>query len=495
MPSGASRSGRAVIAPGDALVRAFDRRAARRRDQPLVVAPAWQVTVGDIDDGSRRVEALAREAALAPGAVVGLAAPNGAAFLSAFLGLRRARCVVLLLDYAAPWPDGERALAAIGAAACLVSRAAPDGQPGIVDLVRSKDSGRTSARTARPGRAVIKLTSGSTGDPRGVALGTDALLADEDALARTMGLTDRDRLVAAVPMSHSYGLTTLALAALVRGLTLVQAADDGPLAPIEAADRCGATVFPTVPAYLQAVLRLSAPRHWPDSLRLCITAGAPLSPVTAARFREATGRRAHVFYGASECGGICFDRSGEAGERGSVGTPVEGVRLSLAAPAPGDPGGILEVRSAAVGETYVPAPDSRLLGGCFRTSDLASRRGDEIVLHRRADGAIVVRGFKVDPVEVERVIAAMPGVEDVVVTAATAPQVSDSLVRAVVVGAAAAVDAAAVTAWCRARLADHKVPRSIVIVAALPRTSRGKVDRAALLALPVRPRGSSAGHA
>ena len=90
---------------------------------------------------------------------------------------------------------------------------------------------------------------------------------------------------------------------------------------------CGATVFPTVPAYLQALLRMSQPPPWPASLRLCLTAGAPLPPATAAQFREFSGRPVHVFYGASECGGICYDRSGDAGERGTVGTPVEGVSI------------------------------------------------------------------------------------------------------------------------------------------------------------------------
>jgi long-chain acyl-CoA synthetase len=335
--------------------------------------------------------------------------------------------------------------------------------------------------------AAIKLTSGSTGQPRGVATSADALLADEDALASTMGLRTDDRLLAAVPMSHSYGFTSLALACLVRGLQLVMPADEGPLAPIRAAEQGGATVFPTVPAYVQAVLRMSQPPAWPSGVRLFITAGAPLSPAIAAEFRQHSGRPLHVFYGSSECGGICFDRTGDAGERGTVGTPVDGVTISWSPLNPTNvtnlaqtTSGLLTVRSSAVGETYVPTPDTRLGDGRFVTADLAEWRDGEIALLRRADRVINVRGFKVDPDEVERVIAELTGVDEAIVTAAPGPDGTSTMVRAVVACQPGAVDAEAVTAWCRPRLAEHKVPRRIVIVRELPRTPRGKIDHAAL---------------
>ena len=180
-----------------------------------------------------------------------------------------------------------------------------------------------------PGVAVVKLTSGSTGAPRGVVMRAEHVLADEAALFATMGLRDDDRLLGAVPFSHSYGFTTLALSALVRGLTLVIPADRGPFSLLSAARDLGATVFPTVPAYIQALLRLSPPPDWPASIRLVISAGALLPRATAAQFRQTYGQPVHVFYGSSECGGICYDREGGAAERGTVGTPVNGVRVSV----------------------------------------------------------------------------------------------------------------------------------------------------------------------
>ena len=144
-----------------------------------------------------------------------------------------------------------------------------------------------------------------------------------------MGLQADDRLLAALPLSHSYGLTTLALSSLIRGLTLVLPSEQGPFAALAAAQQLDATVFPTVPAYVQALLKMAQPPPLPSGIRLVIAAGAVLSGATAAQFRHSYDRPVHVFYGSSECGGICFDREGGAAERGSVGTPVSGVRVGL----------------------------------------------------------------------------------------------------------------------------------------------------------------------
>jgi long-chain acyl-CoA synthetase len=286
-----------------------------------------------------------------------------------------------------------------------------------------------------------------------------------------------------LPLSHSYGFTTLALSALVRGLTLVLPSDDGPFAALAAARALGATVFPTVPAYIQALLKMSQPPPWPGGLRLVISAGAALPASTAGEFRQTYGQPVHVFYGSSECGGICYDREGGAAERGTVGTPVEGVRISLT-PIGTDnvEEGLVTVESAAVGVTYLPDRDSRLDAGRFETTDVGAWQGGELALRRRLDHAINLRGRKVNPSEIEQVLAALDGVDEAVVIGVTAAG-GGEIVRAVVACEPGRLDYERIMAWCRHKLAGHKVPRSIIIVNALPRTARGKIDRAALLAM------------
>jgi len=329
-----------------------------------------------------------------------------------------------------------------------------------------------------PGWGAVKLTSGSTGEPRGIAVRSEALIADDAQLASTMGLLAEDRLVVAVPLAHSYGFSSLVLPAFVRGSTLLFPEAEGPLAPLEAARALGGTFFPTVPAWLGAFVRLAAPPAWPDSIRLVISAGAPLSPQVAVAFRERTGRRVQVFYGASEAGGIAFDRVGDAAERGTVGAPVDGVAIELDADT-----GRLGVRSAAVAETYLPEPDPDLADGRFRTGDRAAFEQGEVRLFGRLDDLVIVRGRNVDPREVERALASLPGIVEACVLGIDGPDGPRSVLRAVVAAPEGGLDYRSVVAHCRERLAAHKVPRSVVVLTELPRTARGKLDRAALAEL------------
>jgi acyl-coenzyme A synthetase/AMP-(fatty) acid ligase len=296
-----------------------------------------------------------------------------------------------------------------------------------------------------------------------------------------MGIGTRDRIVAAVPLSHSYGFTTLALHALIRGATLVMP-DAGPLGPLLAAHESNATVFPTVPAYLGALVRVSQPPPWPTSLRLVVSAGAPLPAETAFRFYEYAGRKVHAFYGASECGGISFDRDGGAAERGTVGTPIEGVQISIEATGDQAGEGLVVVTSDAVAMGYLPPSGSNQLAkGRFQTCDMARWQDGELALIRRMDSLINVKGLKVDPAEIENALTALTGVEEVVALGVIDPVTGGTMVRVVIACRPGLLTNEDVLQFCRARLADHKVPRSIRLVSEIPRTERGKVDRGALV--------------
>jgi long-chain acyl-CoA synthetase len=468
-----------------------------------VLSTARRATAGEVAAlaGAARL-ALGAAGPLPPGAVVAVAAPNGPGMLASLLAVRQADCAALLLDEQAPPAEARRVARALGASALLRCTAAWPAAAGGWQAARLDDAGSDRALLL-PGIAVVKLTSGTTGEPRGIAATAESLVADDAALARSMGLRAGDRLLAAIPMSHSYGLSSLALPALMRGTPLVMPEDRGLLGPFAAAERLGATVLPTVPAYLDALLRLSQAPARPSRLRLVITAGAVLPARTAAGFRELYGLPVHVFYGASECGGICYDREGGAAERGTVGTPVEGVAIELQAaagagvapeedaPSTGesggrigqDGGGVVTVRSAAVAAGYLPAGDPRLAGGRFVAGDLALWRHGELVLLGRQDGLVNLKGKKVNPREVESVLAALAGVDEVVVLGVPVPESAGEVLRAVIACRPGGLRREEVLAWCRDRLAAHKVPRSLILVQELPRNARGKIDRPALLAL------------
>jgi long-chain acyl-CoA synthetase len=273
--------------------------------------------------------------------------------------------------------------------------------------------------------------------------------------------------------------------ALRRGTVLVQPDEPGPFASLSAAAACGATFFPTTPAWIHSLLRLASPPPWPDSVRLTISAGAPLAAATATRFRNAFGRTVHTFYGSSECGGICYDRDGGAAERGTVGPPVERVQvdLELLAGESAEGLGRVVVRGASVAAGYAPAPEPSLAAGRFVAGDLASWRDGELALRGRIDDLINVRGNKVSPREVEQVILGIQGVEEVAVFGIEDPGGGGQMIRAVVAGDVERLSPRLIADLCRELLVSHKVPRSIVVTPRLPRNPRGKIDRDALLTL------------
>ncbi|MCU0258791.1 MAG: acyl--CoA ligase [Solirubrobacteraceae bacterium] len=427
-------------------------------------------------------------AGLPQGALVVYSAPNGSAFLAGLIALWERGLVPALADGGAP--DEELLSVARGLGAAAVVRCAEPwpaslAEPGAlaVRTVVAPHAARAAAVQAELSDAVaVKLSSGTTGDPKGVLASGAALIADDDQLTRSMGLVAEDRIVAAVPLSHSYGLSSVALPALRRGTPLIFPGTDGLFAALDAARQFDATFLPTVPAFISALVELGSPPPWPPSLRLVITAGASLAPAAARRFRAIYGRGVHTFYGASECGGIAFDRRGDAAERGMIGTAVDGVTIELAPEDDAPEGaGRVVVRSPAVTSGYLPEPGPRLRAGVFRTGDWGRLVEGELQLAGRADAWINVRGKKVDPAEVERILAAMPGVDEVVVLALRDPATGTERVAAAI-GTRAELSWNAVRAYCVERLAAHKAPRAIAFFEALPRSTRGKLDRRAILA-------------
>lgn len=461
--------------PRDPVLEPFRDVVARDPSRILASSEARSWTAGDLDSLAEGLRQRLRELRWGPGSVVGLAAPPGPAFLVGYLALRRSGAVPILCDSVQPTPDRLLALDALGARGFLWTQS---GWPEHAnDWMISPRQPRVVAEF-EPTIGAIKLTSGSTGEARGVVVSAEALAADDEQLRSTMGLVEQERILAAVPLAHSYGFSSLVLPVLRRGALLLVPEDRTPLGALRAGSALGATFLPTVPSLLGAWVKLRDPVPWPGSVRLTIAAGAPLSPETAVRFRERAGQPVHVFYGASECGGISYDRVGDAAERGTVGSLVEGVAAEIDGPS-----GRLRVRSRAVARAYWPIPAPELDGGSFLTGDLARFEAGEVRLLGRADEVIIVRGRNVHPREIERVLQELPGVIESCVLGVDGPEGPRSQLRVVVAAPRGALSAREIFAWCRSRLADYKIPRGVVLVEELPRTARGKLDRRALLQL------------
>jgi long-chain acyl-CoA synthetase len=205
-------------------------------------------------------------------------------------------------------------------------------------------------------------------------------------------------------------------------------------------------------------------------------------------FHRTFGLKIHSFYGASETGGIAYDDEDDVGERVTVGRPMPAVTIAL-----GDVDGLDEsegrrvhVAGPAVSRAYAGAPEGEDIGfdaDGFLTGDLArlDDRG-RLVLCGRISSFVNVAGRKVQPEQVAVRLREMPGIADACVLGVPCPSRGERLV-ALVVRRSEAISPADMIRFCAQALPAYKVPRDYVVVAALPRDARGKLDRRAAAAL------------
>jgi len=287
--------------------------------------------------------------------------------------------------------------------------------------------------------------------------------------------------VTAIPLGHAYGFTHVLMMLLLQGTRAVLLEQPLPALLIEALSAPGPLVLPATP-YLFSLLLQSAGRKKFKGLRICVSAGALLPEELSRAFKERFGVPIRTFYGASECGGISYDRSREGiVPDGCAGAPLDGVEVTVR-PEPGhdDGTGRVSVRSAAVAECYYPDEGADLAPGRFLTSDLARIDAEgRIRLLGRVDRMINVGGRKVNPADVEAVLRAVPGVRQAVVFGVPDRNRGQAVCACVV--AARGLGREAILAACGPRLASFKVPRHIEFVARIPTNARGKTEYGALV--------------
>lgn len=320
---------------------------------------------------------------------------------------------------------------------------------------------------------LLKLTSGTTAAPRAIRFRSDQLIADCIQICETMGIGEQDLNFGVIPISHSYGFSNLLTPMIVHGIAVALSSDRLPRAIIQNLARSGATVFPGMPVFYQAFAEMTDVPRLPK-LKLCISAGAPLSAKVAKKFQEKFKLPIHSFYGSSECGGICFDRDGTVAEEGFVGPAMNGVEIEMVES--GAKSGQIKVRSAAVGDAYFPEPDEEKLGnGTFIPDDLLTAAPNGWKIVGRVSDLINVAGKKVNPVEVEAELLSFAGVRQAIVFGRTSSLRHQEVAACVV--ANSGVSETDLLKSCRQRLSGWQVPKRIFMMDELPVNERGKVSR------------------
>ncbi len=320
-----------------------------------------------------------------------------------------------------------------------------------------------------PGCVHLKTTSASTGRPRLVAFRPEQLAADATNIVASMGLRPDWPNLAAISLAHYYGFSNLVLPLLLHGVPLLLAWASLPEALRRAADGESDLTLAGVPA----LWRLwHEARAIPASVRLAISAGAPL-PVSLERsVFEAVGLKIHNFYGSSECGGIAYDATATPRtDEACVGAPLRNVDVAVGE------GGALAVRGPNVGDTYWPDPDEALAGGRFQTSDLAELREGKVYLRGRASDLINVAGRKLAPETVERVLLEHPAVRECLVFGVPAADRERGEDVVATVMCRSACGGEALRQFLLERLPAWQVPRAWWFVDGPLSDGRGKASR------------------
>jgi acyl-CoA synthetase (AMP-forming)/AMP-acid ligase II len=330
----------------------------------------------------------------------------------------------------------------------------------------------------------LKLTSATTGTPRLVAFTAEQLAADAAQIVSTMGLRAAWPNLGTISLAHSYGFSNLILPLLLHGIPLILLDGPWPESVRRTIAEVGDVTLPAVPALWKTWHEAGV---LSSGVRLAISAGAPLPVQLEHAVFERSGLKIHNFYGATECGGIAYDRSSvPRTDDACIGAPLDGVALAVG------PSGCLEVRGAAVGAGYRPEPEtgtSSLRDACFFSSDLAEIKGELVYLRGRAGDQINVAGRKVSPEIIERELRASDEVEDCLVFGVPGGDADrgDLLVACVVAKRPAnsnsnsKVNVKAVEGLLKqfllVRLAAWQVPREWHFVDSLEPNQRGKLSR------------------
>ena len=347
--------------------------------------------------------------------------------------------------------------------------------------IAASDSSPAGAANARKEGALLLATSGCTGKARIVQRVASSLDAMARVIAESIALRPDDRVLMMLPLAHSYAMEHGVLGPLWAGATVLLCGGLN-LRELSDAMRIGATVFPAVPAIIELLSDNDAPRI--GGLRTIYSAGGFLPPAVRDRFVRRHKISVGQVYGATEIGSVTYT-FGTAEDAQDVGKPLAGVSIRILNLE--DPGqiaargvtGEIAVRSPFMlaGYADLPGENPRLIDGHFCTGDLGFMREGRLHITGRIKFLIDTGNEKVNPIEVEEVIASYPGVRECVVVHLRQTDTVSRLKAIVVPRNVSEFDVAGLRQFARENLAAHKVPRVIELGRELPRSATGKVLR------------------
>jgi long-chain acyl-CoA synthetase len=351
-----------------------------------------------------------------------------------------------------------------------------------VENIAGRSSDEESTETA-----VIFYTSGTTGEPKAVPLTHENLHACINACVDHIGtLTDDDVFLNALPNFNAFGFVCGSLIPLVKATSqVVLPTFMPPEAAMDAMRNASVTIVPAVPTIISLLLGTVARGITPPkSLRYILSGGDRLPLDFDKRSQESLGVPVIEGYGLTEASSVVSIAPGiENRKAGTVGTLLSCVKAEIRNDEgdvlPSGSEGHLWIRGESVAKCYYRNPEltaKRFVGGWFDTCDIA-KFDDEgyLYLVGRRTEVIFVGGFKVYAQEVEKVLLEHPAVAEAAVIGVPR-SISGEIVKAfVVLNKDEKVTSKDLIEYCKKKLSYYKVPRIIVPLTEMPRSSIGEI--------------------
>lgn len=453
-------------------------------------------TAGVLEAGASRVAAGVNACGVGPGDFVGVCIPRSCELIAAILGILKAGAAYLPLD--PDYPSGRLAdMVSDSGVRLVLTVAETSGRlDGVAEwrVDREIPAGACGAGAirARSGDdpAYLIYTSGSTGRPKGVVVPHRAILASLRWLAGAFDFAPGEAVLHRAPISFDFSVWEIFFPLVAGGRLVLPApgAQRDPQALADWMERESVAWAFFVPSLLRSFLEATPGRVFP-ALRHVFCSGEPLTVEIAGAFRRRLGARLHNVYGPTEAAVevMHWEIPAEVpGDAIPVGRPFPGVvvRLldgDLREVPEGETGEIclggVQLATGYHGQPELTAERFFFAGECserlYRTGDLGVRRPDgNYLCLGRIDRQLKVRGFRVEPGEIEACLESHPAVRQAAVVLRRGR--AEPRLVAYVVGEASATE---LRRHVADRLPDHMVPAQVVGMAELPVNESGKLDR------------------
>jgi long-chain acyl-CoA synthetase len=479
--------------------------------KPVAVYDGGQLTYAELDTASDRLAAGLAAAGLRPGDPVALQLPNIPQFVIAYFGILKAGCIAVPMNVLLKAPEvafqltdsrarmiitweGVLGEAAKGAAKAAVNEIYAVGhaenEPAAAPFERLLEAsvpGHRFARRELDDTAVIIYTSGTTGRPKGAELTHIQLYMNCDIPGRLFEVRPDDVVIAALPLFHVFGLSSILNVCVRFGCTMSLIPRFSADACLTAIERDGGTIFEGVPTMYVALLASpDLDKYNLSTMRIAISGGASIPEPVLDAFEKRFGVVILEGYGLTETASTTtFNVSATDRRIYSVGKPVWGTQTEVwdddgrALPRGKDNVGEVVTRGLHVMKGYLNNADATaavFTGDWFHTGDLGCFDEDGYLFIVSRKKELIIRGgYNVYPSEIEDVLHSHPAVAEAAVVGIPDDRLGEEVMAFVTLRAEMTLIADELIEYCRERLAAYKYPRMVEFRDALPKNTIGKI--------------------